>query len=156
MNSPPLPSDSLCFPFKYESIMNSNRNSLLYAWLEKMVKTLLHGIYRSSDTATLIIAFIIRLLVAPFTGHPYDLPILISVGRLVAELRSPYDITRTIGYPGIWPIWLGVAFALAANLFSGNSYVYTLIFKIPIIATDFAIPVLVSALIRQVRAERED
>lgn len=84
-------------------------------------------------------------------GHPFDMPIWLSVGKLVAEFNSPYDITRTIGYPGIWPLWLGMAYWVTATMFSANNYVYTLILKLPIIATDFTIPVLLSALIRQIR-----
>ncbi len=105
----------------------------------------------TNDKATLVLALGVRLILAPFTGHPYDLPIWFETGKRVAELKSPYEISVPIGYPGIWPIWLGVSSAVASLIFSGNSYVYTLLIKLPIIAADFMIPSLLVRLLRTIR-----
>lgn len=105
----------------------------------------------TNDKATLVLALGVRLILAPFTGHPYDLPIWFETGKHVAELKSPYEISVPIGYPGIWPIWLGVSSAVASLIFSGNSYVYTLLIKLPIIAADFMIPSLLVRLLRTIR-----
>lgn len=105
----------------------------------------------TNDKATLALALGVRLILAPFTGHPYDLPIWFETGKRVAELKSPYDISVPIGYPGIWPIWLGVSSAVASLIFSGNSYLYTLLIKLPIIAADFMIPSLLVRLVSTIR-----
>jgi hypothetical protein len=101
---------------------------------------------------TLILALGIRLILAPFTGHPFDLPIWFETGNRVAQLKSPYDLLRPIGYPGIWPIWLGASSATTALISPGNTYLYDLLIKLPIIAADFAIPGLIVRLVQEVRA----
>lgn len=105
----------------------------------------------ANGRATLALASGVRLILAPFTGHPYDLPIWFETGKHVAELKSPYDLLVPIGYPGLWPIWLGVSSAVASLIFAGNSYMYSLLIKLPIIAADFAIPNLIVRLVSMVR-----
>jgi hypothetical protein len=105
----------------------------------------------TADKMTLISALGIRLILAPFTGHWYDLPIWFETGNIVAQLKSPYDILRPIGYAGIWPIWLGASSATAALISPGNSYVYDLLIKLPIIAVDFAIPGIIVRLVQEAR-----
>jgi hypothetical protein len=104
-----------------------------------------------TDKTTLILALGIRLILAPFTGHPFDLPIWFETGNTVAQLRSPYDLIRPIGYAGIWPLWLGVSSATAALISPGNQALYDLLIKLPIIATDFFIPTLVVRLVKEIR-----
>jgi hypothetical protein len=55
--------------------------------------------------ATLALAIIIRLVVAPYTGHPYDLGIWMNTGKYVALGKSPYDLHPSIGYPPLWALW---------------------------------------------------
>jgi hypothetical protein len=105
----------------------------------------------ATDRATLLLALGLRLVLAPFTGHPFDLPIWFETGRRVAALKSPYDLTRPIGYPGIWPIWLGASSALASIISPGNSHLFDLLIKLPIIAADFLIPNLIVKLVTAVR-----
>lgn len=116
-----------------------------------MARAFLRDMCRSTDIVSLTLALGMRVLLAPFTGHPYDLPIWFNTGRLLAELKSPYALHISIGYTGLWPLWLGVAYLVSSSLAPGNNHVYDLIIKLPIIATDFTIPVLLVALIRQIR-----
>jgi len=109
----------------------------------------------TTDKTTLILALGVRLILAPFTGHPFDLPIWFETGNAVAQLRSPYDLLRPIGYAGIWPIWLGVSSATAALISPGNQSLYDLLIKLPIIATDFFIPTLVVRLTNEIRSSSQ-
>lgn len=105
----------------------------------------------ATDRATLILAFSIRLILAPFTGHPYDLPIWFETGKSVAQLKSPYDLPVPIGYSGIWPIWLGISSAAASLISPANAHLYDLVIKLPIIAADFLIPNLIISLVNDLR-----
>jgi hypothetical protein len=104
-----------------------------------------------ADKITLLLALGIRFILAPFTGHPFDLPIWFETGSRVAQLKSPYDLLRPIGYPGIWPIWLGVSYATANLISPGNNALYDLLIKLPLIATDFFIPTLLVSLVKEAR-----
>jgi hypothetical protein len=108
-----------------------------------------------ADKITLLFALGIRLILAPFTGHPFDLPIWFETGNRVAQLKSPYDLLRPIGYPGIWPIWLGVSSATALFVSPGNNGLYDLLIKLPLIIVDFIIPTLVVRLFNEVRQRNE-
>jgi hypothetical protein len=105
----------------------------------------------ANDKATLALALGVRLILAPFTGHPYDLPIWFETGNRVATLKSPYDVSVPIGYLGIWPLWLGVSSAAASLILGGNTYLYTFLIKLPIIAADFVIPGLLVKLLDTIR-----
>jgi hypothetical protein len=104
-----------------------------------------------TDRTTLILALGIRLILAPFTGHPFDLPIWFEAGNAVAQLRSPYDLLRPIGYAGIWPLWLGASSFTTALISPGNQALYDLLIKLPIIATDFFVPGLIVKLVNETR-----
>jgi hypothetical protein len=103
-----------------------------------------------ADRTTLILALGIRLILAPFTGHPFDLPIWFETGNAVAQLRSPYDLLRPIGYAGIWPLWLGASSVTTTLISPGNQALFDLLIKLPIIATDFFIPTLIVKLLNEI------
>ena len=107
----------------------------------------LRNLTSTIDGRTLLLALSVRLFLAPFTGHPYDLPIWLNTGKIVAELKSPYDLARPIGYAGIWPIWLGISYLTASAISPANNYVYTLLIKLPIVAADFLVPNLIVKLV---------
>lgn len=102
-------------------------------------------------------AILVRILIAPFTGHPYDLSIWMATGRNVANLISPYELHPHVGYPPLWAFWCGVAYDLSQLIMPGNTFAYVFLIKLPIILGDVALawlmmvfsPQLNSKLIRQ-------
>ncbi len=80
-----------------------------------------------------------RILIAPFTGHPYDLSIWIATGRNVANLTSPYTLHPSLGYPPLWAYWCGVAYKLSQLIMPANVFSYIFLIKLPIILGDIAL-----------------
>jgi len=92
--------------------------------------------------ATLAVSVIVRVVVAPFTGHPYDMGIWMVSGKYVATGISPYLAHPHIGYPPLWALWCGVAYTISNFLAKGNEHVYIFAIKIPIIIGDIVLPLL--------------
>jgi len=78
-------------------------------------------------------------MMAPFTGHPYDLGIWMSTGSYIGIGKSPYDLHPHIGYPPLWALWCGVSYLIANFLLPENQFAYIFTIKIPILLADFAI-----------------
>jgi hypothetical protein len=91
----------------------------------------------------LALAASLRLAMAPFTGHPYDLGIWMTTGRYVAAGTSPYLAHPHIGYPPLWAIWCGVAYLASSFISRGNQFVYIFAIKIPIIIADFVLAIMI-------------
>lgn len=113
----------------------------------------------SSDSSLLYSLFLglfIRLVLAPFMGHPYDLRVFMAVGWAVANGITPYgkyalqeifiDVPQQhlsgsfygIGYPPLWGLFLGFLYRLYSWISAGNIYLYSFFLKIPIILGDLA------------------
>jgi len=90
----------------------------------------------------------LRLCLAPFTGHPYDLNIWMETGQYVAGGMSPYEPEIHLGYPPLWGFWCGLSYLLSNSIWPGNKFVYILAIKIPIVAADLAIAWMLVALTR--------
>jgi Gpi18-like mannosyltransferase len=93
--------------------------------------------------AVLAFSVSLRLVVAPFTGHPYDLGIWMMSGRYVAAGTSPYVAHPHIGYPPLWALWCGVAYSISNYVSAGNQFLYISVIKIPIIASDFVLAIMI-------------
>jgi len=92
--------------------------------------------------AVLAVSVIMRVVVAPFTGHPYDMGIWMVSGKYVAAGISPYLAHPHIGYPPLWALWCGVAYIISNYVAKGNEFLYIFTIKIPIIIGDIVLPVL--------------
>jgi len=90
----------------------------------------------------LTISIIARFAVAPFTGHPYDMGIWMVSGKYVAAGISPYLAHPHIGYPPLWALWCGAAYSISNYIAKGNEFLYIFVIKIPIIAADMALAML--------------
>jgi hypothetical protein len=93
-----------------------------------------------------LVALAVRVIIAPFTGHPYDLKIWLDTGSYVAQGRSPYELYDHIGYPPLWALWAGVSYLASSFVWKGNPFLYILIIKLPIIAADFGLALVLTDL----------
>jgi hypothetical protein len=112
--------------------------------------------------------FLLRLFLAPFLSHPFDMRIFMAVGAAVSHGGTPYgqyvlqDIFATtphpnlygtfpgIGYPPLWALISGAMHWMSWFLAPDNLYAYILALKIPVIIGELALAVLIyNILIRQ-------
>ena len=112
------------------------------------------------------IGLFLRLLIAPFVGHPYDSRVFMSVGWSVGHGLTPYgqytlqEIFSNpshphlhgtfygIGYPPPWGIICGLMYT-ASHAFSSSLYAYNFALKIPIILGDLATSFLVYKILKR-------
>ena len=98
---------------------------------------------------------IIRILLAPFLGHPFDLRVFMAVGSAVAHGITPYGQYALhhifagtshphlfgtflgIGYPPPWGLICGSMYKVS-TVFGLNIYSYAMALKVPIIVGDLA------------------
>ena len=86
----------------------------------------------------IVVALAIRLAVAPFTGHPFDLNVWINTGKYIVEGKSPYDLYNHLGYPPLWGLWTAFAYWIS-SLISKSVYLYIFFIKLPIVLADFGV-----------------
>lgn len=107
----------------------------------------------------------VRLLVAPFLGHPFDLRVFMAVGRAVAHGLTPYgeyilqnvfvDMSHPhlygtflgIGYPPPWGLICGLMYQVGQFLGS-NIYAYAWALKFPIIVGDLTTAYILYRVLR--------
>lgn len=109
----------------------------------------------------------IRVVLAPFFGHPYDLRIFMAVSWAVAHGVSPYsqyvlhDIFQNmahphlrgsfygIGYPPPWGLILGIFYQISTVINPND--IYTLVFslKLPIIIGDLVTALVIYKILKQ-------
>ncbi len=117
--------------------------------------------------SALILGLLLRLFLAPFLGHPYDLRIFMAVGWAVANGITPYGkyVLQTIftevshphltgsfygiGYPPLWGLVLGSAYRLYSILSPNNIYLYILTLKLPIIVGDIVVSIVLYKIIER-------
>ncbi len=115
---------------------------------------------------------LLRLFLAPFLSHPFDMRIFMAVGVAVSRGVTPYgqyvlqDLFVTmphpnlygvfpgIGYPPLWGLMCGAAYEISSFLAPNNLYAYVLALKIPIIIGELALAVLVYNILRKQTNER--
>jgi hypothetical protein len=109
---------------------------------------------------------VIRLFLAPFLGHPFDLRVFMAVGWAVARGITPYgqytlqDIFSNmpqpnlygtfcgIGYPPPWGLILGLMYLASSTLSPNNIYAYTFALKVPIILGDMITAFLIYKILK--------
>ena len=90
------------------------------------------------------LALLIRLVFAPITGHPYDLPVWINTGISLANGISPYTLHIHVGQTILWPLWLALCYITTVHLeyFFGYHLVYYIfLIKLLPIFVDLLLPV---------------
>jgi hypothetical protein len=120
----------------------------------------------SSLTYALVFGLAIRLVLAPFLGHPYDLRIFMAVGWAVANGMTPYgqyvlqDIFTGILHPHLYGLFYGIGYPPTWGLIAGGSYwlyditspqnieAYSLALKIPIIIGDLVTAFVLYRILR--------
>ena len=115
----------------------------------------------------LALALLIRLLLAPFFSHPFDERVFMAVGASVAKGITPYGqyvlqnifagtphphlygTVLGIGYPPPWGLMCGEMYVLSSAFAPNNLYAYVLALKLPVIAGELALAVLVYRILRK-------
>jgi len=120
----------------------------------------------------LVTGLLLRLFLAPFLSHPFDMRIFMAVGAAVAKGMTPYgqyvlqDIFVAaphlhlygtfpgIGYPPLWGLVMGEMYQVSSFLAPNNLYVYVLALKIPVILGELALAVLVYNIFKAQTSEK--
>jgi len=109
------------------------------------------GMLSAKTAAVFISAAAIRLCLAPFFGHSWDVYVWLKSGELLIRGINVYEIKSLTDfpwgfytYPPLWLYWLGLAHYLTASLHNLNLQI--LMIKTPIIASDLTVAALISKL----------
>jgi hypothetical protein len=112
------------------------------------------------------VAIALRLLLAPFLSHPFDMRIFMAVGKAVANGITPYGqytletmfsnvghfhlygTFSGIGYPPPWGLICGLMYSLSSVIAPDNLYAYVLALKVPIIVAEVAVAYLVYCILK--------
>ncbi|MEM2095037.1 MAG: hypothetical protein QXX19_00555 [Candidatus Caldarchaeum sp.] len=93
----------------------------------------------------------IRLVLAPFTGHSWDVYVWVQSGELFSRGINVYEVKSLTDfpwgfytYPPVWLYWVGLV-SLASPVLSSLN-VQVLILKAPIVAADLVVAVLISKI----------
>ena len=115
----------------------------------------------------------LQLPLAMFLGHAYDTPLFMASGYLASHGLNPYipaDLgvvfggkafrsTTSIGYPPPWIFVCAIAYRLAAAVSQGGSagspnvIVYNLFLKLPLVAANLALALIVGRIVREIGAD---
>jgi len=108
----------------------------------------------------------LRLLLAPFLSHPFDMRVFMAVGVAVTKGITPYGqyilqnlFAATphphlygtfpgIGYPPPWGLVSGLMYSFSSAVAPNNLYVYVLALKMPTILAELAIAILVYKILK--------
>ena len=113
----------------------------------------------------LIAGLTIREVLAPFTGHPFDLELWLRVGYYVSRGTDPYSVTAPIpglsfpgaqdmtwiGYPPTWAFFQAGLYKLYSLSGINNRFVYYFIIKQPMVLADVVISYLLFRLISDLK-----
>ena len=117
-------------------------------------------------TGYLAAALALRLLLAPFLSHPFDMRIFMAVGAAVSQGITPYGqyvlqnlfvatphphlfgVFPGIGYPPLWGLISGEMYSASSILAPNNLYAYILALKIPIMIAELLTAILVYNIIK--------
>jgi hypothetical protein len=120
----------------------------------------------------LVVGLLLRLFLAPFLSHPYDMRIFMAVGVAVSRGMTPYgqyvlqDLFATmphphlfgttlgIGYPPLWGLVSALMYDFSSVVAPNNLYAYVLALKIPIIIGELALAVLIYNILKKQTNER--
>ncbi|MEM2237581.1 MAG: hypothetical protein QXR26_02810 [Candidatus Caldarchaeum sp.] len=106
----------------------------------------------SAKTAAVFLsAAAVRLALAPFFGHSWDVYVWLKSGELfyngvnVYEIKSLTDFPWGFyAYPPVWLYWVGLVHYLTTSL--NNLNLHLMLIKTPIIAADLIVAVLIAKL----------
>lgn len=114
----------------------------------------------------------LRLFLAPFLSHPFDMRVFMAVGAAVSKGLTPYGqyvlqnifaatpnpnlygTVPGIGYPPLWGLICGDMYSLASALASNNLYAYVFALKIPIILAELGTAVLIYNILKNQMNEK--
>jgi hypothetical protein len=120
----------------------------------------------------LVAGLLLRLFLAPFLSHPFDMRIFMTVGVAVSRGITPYGqyaiqdffvstphphlygTSLGIGYPPLWGLICGLMYVLSSTVVPNNLYAYVLALKIPIILGELALAVVVYNILKSQTNER--
>jgi hypothetical protein len=111
----------------------------------------------------------IQLPLAFFLGHAYDMPLFMATGYLVGSGLNPYlardlsavfhspllAVTTSIGYPPPWPLIEGLIYRLTYAHWA-NFFVYNLALKLPVIAANICMALLVMRIAKVSGADKRE
>ncbi|MEM2973635.1 MAG: glycosyltransferase family 87 protein, partial [Candidatus Caldarchaeum sp.] len=93
----------------------------------------------------------VRLVLAPFTGHSWDVYVWVQSGELFSRGINVYEVKSLTDfpwgfytYPPVWLYWVSLV-SLASSVFTSLN-LQVLILKTPIIAADLAVALLTSKI----------
>lgn len=109
---------------------------------------------------------LLRLVLAPFLSHPFDMRVFMAVGVAVSKGITPYGqyvlqnmfaatpqlhlygTFQGIGYPPLWGLMTGCMYALSSVFAPNNLYAYVLALKLPVIVGEMALAILVYNILK--------
>jgi hypothetical protein len=115
---------------------------------------------------------LLRLFLAPFLSHPFDMRVFMAVGAAVSQGTTPYGqyvlqdifaasphphlygVIPGIGYPPLWGLVDGLMRAFSSAIAPNNLYVYVLALKIPIILGELLLAVVIYNILKAETNER--
>lgn len=119
-----------------------------------------------------VAGLMLRLFLAPYLSHPFDMRIFMVVGAAVSRGITPYGqyvlqdffaatphpylygISPGIGYPPLWGLASGLMYTLSSIIAPNNLYAYVLALKIPIIIGELALAVIVYNILKNQTNDR--
>lgn len=119
-----------------------------------------------------IAGLLLRLFLAPFLSHPFDMRIFMAVGAAVSQGSTPYGqyvlqdifaasphphlygVVPGIGYPPLWGLVDGLMRILSSAIAPNNLYAYVLALKIPIIIGEMVLAVVIYNILKAEANER--
>jgi len=114
-----------------------------------------------SNRSFVAFATALRLLLAPFLSHPFDMRVFMAVGKAVANGMTPYGqytlqsmfsnighfhlygTFSGIGYPPPWGLICGLMYSFSSVIAPVNLYVYVFALKVPVIMAELAVAYVV-------------
>jgi hypothetical protein len=115
---------------------------------------------------------LLRLFLAPFLSHPFDMRVFMAVGAAVSQGNTPYGqyvlqdifaasphphlygVIPGIGYPPLWGLVDGLMRTFSSAIAPNNLYAYVLALKIPIILGELLLAVVIYNILKAEANER--
>src|SRR3972149_3473221 len=142
-------------------------NVILRRWILGLVRNVSVSWLRiNREFLIVFLSFLVQISLAIFLGHYYDTKVSMATGFLVASGRNPYQqfdvsnvfpnpllggVAPIIGYPPLWPLFLGLAFRLSYGIIP-NLFLYNFAIKIPIIVGNIGLAYMVKSLLGKLNA----
>jgi hypothetical protein len=116
----------------------------------------------------LVLGLVVREVLAPFTGHPFDLELWIRLGYFVSKGLDPYQITPPIpglsfpgaqymswiGYPPTWGFFQAGLYKIYSFSGINDRFLYYYLIKQPMIIADLAVAYLLYKVISELKDRR--